>query len=480
VGVVLCGVLLAVLVGLMASVGFGFVALCLVLALGVTVFTLARPEDMALVMAALLPFLVVPFRVGDFGMFLGLPLGILVGGSLLLRCWGSGSWRPPRLLGPLLLAFLCLMFVSSVFSGYPSRGISRCISIATFTIFAWGLGTAIASGRLSARKLALAFLLGATAAGVALTAQSLAQFVVGEARVTDWLRDVQMLFQGREGGGRSWVAQGPDTLRAVFPFMVAASAGQYCGMGMVVALYFLRSREPEDQEGPPRLLFLVAFAILTVALLLTFSRQAWIGVSVALVILLLRDRGAVLLAACVPLLLVAAVAPLPGGGGTVGGYLMDLRDTDSGSTRMEFWRGAIEYGQARPGLGIGPGQYQILSSDPTHAFYAHNVYLDQLVEVGLPAALIFTALVLALLAKAWRSGATLALGMMLVFAVSNIFDDILYFPRNGLALAIGVALLGVAQLPRAARQDDPGPPPVPAVPEPVRGPPEPRRQLTPA
>lgn len=473
---VLCGVLLAAAVGLMSSVGFGFVAFCLVIALGVVVFTLARPEDAALALAVLLPFLVVPFRVGDFSLFLGLPLGVLVGASLLLRCWGSESWRPPRLLGGFLLAFLFLMLVSSLFSAYPSRGISRCISISSFAVLAWGLGTAISSGRIPPRRLGLAFLLGASLAGVALVGQSLAQFVVGEGRVLEWLRDVQPVFQGRIDGGRNWVAEGPDLVRAVFPFMVPASAGQYCGMGMVVAVYFLRARGPEAQAGPPRLLFLAALVLLSAALLLTFSRQAWIGVILAATVLLVRDRGAALLVAAVPLLCLAAVAPLPGGGGSFGSYLMDLKDTESGTTRIEFWEGAIEYGKARPGLGIGPGQYQTLASDPTHAFYAHNVYLDQLVEVGVAGALVFLALVLALLAKAWRTEATLALGMLLVFAISNIFDDILYFPRNGLALAIGVALVAAAQARRPAAVDDPVPPERAA---PV-GVPEPRRQLTPA
>ena len=438
----MCASIAALLMGALCAVGLGIVAVSFVVAGAISVYFLAQPERSALGLLVLLPFLVAPVRAGDFALFLGMPAALLIGLSLLLRCHGADSVRSPRLYGSIVVMLVLAMIASTISSPDHVRGLTRIVYVIIFATFAGGVGTAIASGRLSHRAVAVAFVAGATLAAVALIGQSLAQFVIGEGRVVEWLRSVQPWFKGSGGPGLNWHANDVDLLRAIFPFMSPPFAGQYMAMALIAAAWLVYDRS--IALTPARLhLSVVAVLLISVALLLTFSRQAWIGAGVGMLVLTMRARRAQVLAATIPFFLIILVAPVPGGDGTFYDFVSQSASSKSGEDRVYLWNQALEIFQTHPALGVGPGQYSDLSPDPNRPFYAHNLYLDMLVELGLGGAILFVLYGLTMLATAWRRRATLGLSMLATYAVANFFDDTFYSPRNGLALAVAVALIAM-------------------------------------
>ena len=259
--------------------------------------------------------------------------------------------------------------------------------------------------------------------------------------MVDWLRDVSPWFHGNAGLGTTWHVTDLDLLRAIFPFMTAPSAGQYMAVGLIAGAWLLLGGLRNSTPGQHNIT-VVAVGLIGFALLLTFSRQSWVGALVGILFLTIRAHRASLLAAAIPFLLIAAIVPTPGGGGSFYGYIAHSAQTKSADDRIQLWKTALDISSANPVLGVGPGQYSELGADPTRAYYAHNMYLDQLVELGMAGGVLFLAYALTLLAAAWRRGASLAFAMLATYLVANIFDDTFYHARNGLAAAVIIGLLG--------------------------------------
>jgi hypothetical protein len=457
----------ALLMGAISAYGFGLYAFGFVVVIAVCFYAIAEPERSALALIVLIPFMIVPFRSGSTSVFLGMPFAFVIGLSLMLRCRGAAVWRQPHLYFGFFLLLLVPMVTASIASPDFVRGMTRIIFVIIYGTFAVGLGTAIASERLSERTVVRAFVFGAAVSAVALIGQSLAQFVVGEGRVVNWLHKVSPWFHGNAGIGTTWHAPDVDKLRAIFPFMSPPSAGQYMAVSLIAAIWLMFGGRRTARPGQLNL-NAIAIGLIGLALLLTFSRQSWVGALVGLGILVVRAKKTSLVAAAIPILLIVVVLPVPGGGGSFYEYIAHSAKTKSADDRFQLWNQALHTAQANPLYGIGPGQYQSLGADATRAFYAHNVYLDQLVELGYVGGALFLAYGLALLAAAWLRRATLTLAMLASYMAANIFDDTFYQARNGLALAVIVALLGahgaleVRGPPRRHREEEvpePAPPP---------------------
>jgi O-antigen ligase len=144
-------------------------------------------------------------------------------------------------------------------------------------------------------------------------------------------------------------------------------------------------------------------------------------------------------------LLFTFVVPFPGGdGATFGAHLLEGADTSSQSTsrRIDLWERAVGYIPDHVIIGAGPGLFASIDPDPFHPIlYAHNVFLDVAVELGLIAALVFIAILILGIRGGLMRGQRLPAAMLIAFAGASIFDDALYFPRNGLLVAIAFALI---------------------------------------
>ena len=180
-------------------------------------------------------------------------------------------------------------------------------------------------------------------------------------------------------------------LGRVFPLVVAISAW--------------------GQSVRRRWLYLLASLLMAGALLLTYSRGAWIvGVPASLLFLAaLRSRRT--LATVVGVLAVAAVIILL----VVGtGRLTSLLDAGSGTTffRVQLWRSSLGMIQDHPLLGVGLDNflYAYRSSyvQPTawaefDLSHPHNFVFDFWLRLGLPGLLTIIWLLLAFYREAWVS-----------------------------------------------------------------------------
>jgi O-antigen ligase len=156
----------------------------------------------------------------------------------------------------------------------------------------------------------------------------------------------------------------------------------------------------------------------------------------------IRVRPARLLMGIAVVALLAFIMPLPGTHETLGQYLLlstDVQSESSGS-RLAIWSEAIHHVEHGSLLGLGSGQYQTLSTGNA-VYYAHNVVLDALVELGYLGGFAFIAFVLSLLVIMWQRSRELVFMVLVAAVVANMFDDALYLPRNGFLIA---ALVGMA------------------------------------
>jgi O-antigen ligase len=441
----------AVVAGREAALGRGPIVAAAAATGAFAVWTLARPQHAALALLAALPFLVYPASAGGLSLFAAVPLVALVSGALLLSQRGSW-WRLRwRLSVPAFAVLLVFAVVAAVHSSGLSTAGSRILYLGLFALFAWALAASITAGALSARAVATAIVIGAAAAGVALIVQVLIQFGAGQHAVVSWLTGEFRLFAGQRAAGvaqeqQNWVVGSLNVVRGIFPFMAAPSAGQYEMLGLVAAVWLWRTR-PATLSPAARSALFAGCALTAAGLLMTLSRQSWVGVLAGLAALSLR-RDPVRPAMIVALLFVLlAVTPVPGGHSTFGDYLLTASDTTnvSSATRLGLLTQAIHLIPSHALVGVGPGMYGTLNPNPANpVYYAHNVWLDETVELGVAGGLALVATFVLAMRSALRRRAMLGFAMLAAYVVANLFDDVLYFPRNGILLAAAFALAAAA------------------------------------
>jgi len=217
-----------------------------------------------------------------------------------------------------------------------------------------------------------------------------------------------------------------------------------------------------------RVLAIVALLLTSVAVLLTQSRGALIGLIVGFAVvtgILWRKLGLVWLAGGV--LAVVALA-LKGGAIMQALFSNNAQDTEivSMTARVELWNRAIYAGTDFPLTGIGMGQFpdtvqrlyppshMVLSEAVPHA---HNFFLQIFAEMGYPGLIVYVAFFLILffvllrrihLTRDWRQVLSIGLlGSLTVFLTHGIVDVPIYSPLSaivfwglfGVMMAVGLS-----------------------------------------
>jgi O-antigen ligase len=174
--------------------------------------------------------------------------------------------------------------------------------------------------------------------------------------------------------------------------------GGFCAIVFVVALgatFGARTRRS-------RYLCATAALIALIPLVLTLSRGAWLGTSLALLVLatLLPHARRRLLAVSLPVLvalpLLGVLLPESPEVHIVADRFATLTHpkADPYDARPAIWAEAIREIEASPWLGHGPGQFPVVSEQATSvsstvfALHAHDVLLTVSAEIGVPAALL--------------------------------------------------------------------------------------------
>ncbi len=447
-GLVAAGVAVAILAGLLAGYGHWGIAALLVCGPAFLVVAVAAPARIVLALLVVLPLMVYPARVGEFSIFLAIPLFGVTAIALVLGERATlhrlRAILPLRTYGVLLGTAL----VAAGLSSDVARGSSRVLYLVLYGVLAWALATALLTRRLTAQQVATALVWSGVVGATAVIALFSAQFVFGQVDVIQWMQGAYPAFGGQRGAEinlttSNWVVNDPEVLRGLFPFMSPSSAGQYLMMALLAGLWLLRERWPMRRASA--VLLVVLIAVIGAGLLVTLSRQAWLGFLAGVLVVGLRSRRVRRMLAVTALL--ALIVPIPGRGGSFGTYLLSATSTSatSSGTRLELWGQAIELMPEHAFVGVGPGLYETLNPVPGRGvYYAHNIFLDAGVELGLLGLVALVMLFALALRAAWMRRASLALAMITAFVVANLFDDLFYFPRNGLLLAAAFGLIAAS------------------------------------
>jgi putative inorganic carbon (HCO3(-)) transporter len=236
----------------------------------------------------------------------------------------------------------------------------------------------------------------------------------------------------------------------------------------------------------PHAAAVVAFVVMSTALVMSWSRGGWVGAAAALVaVTVMRSRRALFTA--VALALVAGYLLLVGGAqylpstvvqrfadflpylGGVDVTAVEVTDANwAVIERMAHWQAALGMFTDHPWLGVGMGNYPV--AYPRYALgrwqdplgHAHNYYLNIAAEAGVVGLGAYLFLFAACLAQAWRvirrlrpeallegqgdwrAVALGAMGVLVHLSVHNIFDN-LFVHNMHVQLALMLGLLFVAE-----------------------------------
>lgn len=355
--------------------------------------------EMALAaLIALLPVLVDPLAVDAFTQ----PRATLVGlvSVVVLAAWliegvGEGRLRLPRTsLDVPLAAYFSLLAVATLFSTNvglsvfgPYKFKEGLLYLLTYGVLFYGAATYL-RGRALARVL--------TAAAGSAVVVSL--YAVAQRVGLDFTR---------------WYAN-PDPTRAFSTFGNPIYLAAYTLLVVPVALGFALA-SPRRSAG--RVMGLIVAAASTVALAVSYSRGAWLGLMLAVIVLAAlaprRREAAPWLVGVLVLMGVAAAIPVAGQGqGFVARVASMVSVSGSNAPRLALWDGALNLIGRSPLVGVGPEAFRQEFAavkpldwariDPLdRSGRAHNDVLHVAATAGLPAAIAYV----------------LALGVLVVGAV---------------------------------------------------------------
>jgi O-antigen ligase len=230
------------------------------------------------------------------------------------------------------------------------------------------------------------------------------------------------------------------------------------------------------KQALPRVMPVLAFGVMSLAMIMSWSRGGWVGlVAALLVVTAARSRTALVTAALIGL--IVAYLLLAGGARYlpptlvqrvadflpfVGGVdVASLEVTDANWAvieRMAHWQAAIGMFADHPWLGVGIGNYPV--AYPQYAVgrwrdplgHAHNYYLNIAAEagsIGLGAyVLLFGACFIVAWRTVqrtqgyWRAVALGVLGILVHLSVHNLFDNLFVHSMNvQLGLVLGLLFL---------------------------------------
>ena len=255
-----------------------------------------------------------------------------------------------------------------------------------------------------------------------------------------------------------------DAWQDVRPRGFLASSAERCAWGLATLLVIVLAGSAGVMLG---------------GIALSFSRGAWVGVAVGVLISasLWFRRWIPLVLAALPLLLLLALLVgsrvLPASvADRTSSILDEVRPFDASSItitednfatveRMAHWQAGWRMWKSAPLTGIGPGNfnerypdYFVRNEFRFSQGHAHNIYIHLLAETGLIGLLCYVAGIVALIVggviaalrvadPVWRAAATGAVGTMSAAAMHQMFEH-LHVLNLGITMAISWAIVIIA------------------------------------
>ncbi|MCP5265476.1 MAG: O-antigen ligase family protein [Burkholderiaceae bacterium] len=216
-----------------------------------------------------------------------------------------------------------------------------------------------------------------------------------------------------------------------------------CFLVTVIAalLYAISTARASGRPGYRRML--EVYLLVQIGLLLaTQTRSAWAAAGLLFIAvgLFLERRYLVYMAVALPLLLLVPVVQdrvVDAVMGTRASYGADDQLT-SYAWRLMMWQAAAEWIAQRPLLGWGLNAYTEYSGfffpyDPTHAYDAHNVFVQLAFETGIPGAAAFAGIFLVGMLATWkrwrvhRAETVVASALTLAFMMTCYSDNVHHY-----------------------------------------------------
>jgi O-antigen ligase len=249
------------------------------------------------------------------------------------------------------------------------------------------------------------------------------------------------------------------------PNNLALYLGRLFPLAVAVAAFVGGSADEEHEGGAARRRWAYGLAALLMggAILLTYSRGAWLlGVPASLVFLAAVRARRVLLPLAAVLVLAALLVAIVAGPGR----LTSLLDTTEGTTffRLQLWRSSWAMIRDHPLLGVGLDnflyQYRthyVLPSawEEYNLSHPHNVVMDFWLRLGLPGLVVWLLLLVCFFRRAWRtfrlrgSQGILALGLMAAMVnlvVHGLVDNAFFLVDLGFGFMVMLALVQARSL----------------------------------
>lgn len=402
----------------------------------------------------------------------------------------------PLDIGQILLAlYLGLWFAYSVFKGRPLPGLSRepvlLSAAALCLVFAIGLWTSDSIGNWLSEWLkwvVIAIMIWHLSQSARFDWRWLA-FAVLVSAVANAVVGLYIFFGG--SGADHLLILG-RFFRAFGTFGQPNPFGGFMGIALPLALMCAAVQSYQIMQdllagrrvAPARLLVLATLAsatgIIAAALFASWSRGAWLGFAVSLVVMLVALPRRALKGISLALALAALFFALWSAGllprsviariTTAATDLFSFTDVRGANftptnfaviERLAHWQAAIGMAQDHPLFGVGLGNYAIRYADyhlinwEAPLGHAHNLYLNFLAETGVVGLAAYLAFWISIFRVTWRTlqhpdrtGRALAVGLLgcwTYIAVHSVFDNLFV---NNLFLHIGVLLAVLAILHR--------------------------------
>lgn len=378
---------------------------------------------------------------------------------LLATLWLSEGLRTKKALikggfqSVIIVFFLFLSFLSIIMAKNTDWSTRKLLFL--FSVFPiYFVAVSIINSKEKLLKVSKALVISGTAAAAIGIVQFFSQFIFGLKKVYNlWADFIMPPFLGHSLSkavteNPSWLVNvsGRTYLRSTSLFPDPHMFSFFLGMLIPVSLgLFLRDK---------RKIYLVFFAILTIADILTFSRGGYLGLFSGVTALFvfswkkisLRFRIATMI-----LVLVAGLAllvPSP-----ISSRFFSSFNLKEGSNkgRIEMWQKAWEVTKDSPFLGVGIGNYPLevkASADYREPIYAHNTYLDISAETGIAAAILWLALILFTLVKFINKSKEDVLFLyfavgLIIFSVHSLVETGIYSP---VVLTLFLILVSFSQI----------------------------------
>ncbi|MCX6762754.1 MAG: O-antigen ligase family protein [Candidatus Moranbacteria bacterium] len=292
---------------------------------------------------------------------------------------------------------------------------------------------------------------GAVAAAVGLF-QFLFSFVIGLDKSVKIWEGSAPYFLGNSFGkivaaNSSWLVNigGETRMRAFGLFPDPHNFAFFVNLCLFAGLGYLFSQK----KTVPKIRIGAAVALMVVAVGLSFSRGAYLGLltgGIFFTLIFLKRSGVLgkVFVAAVAIFVLIFIF----NSNIITQRLVSSFNLKEGSNteRYKNWVQAVDMTQDHPWGGVGLGNYA-RTVDPTAAgrssIYAHNLFLDIAAEMGILNAIVFLFLLLISIWRNIRNGGMLNLGLasgLVAFFVHSIFDTALYSPQVLTILLIIVAL----------------------------------------